>query len=143
MAGKPDKKAVLEFLADSLSFAKTLEQFPNLTVETLRGVLLERAESGEQRAEDKSEETLGEGALEAFIDGASRGNPGQAAAGVFLKSKERTWEFSIPLGITTNNVAEYDTLIIALKEAKKLGANEVLVRSDSELLVKQVTGGYK
>jgi len=78
-------------------------------------------------------------------DGACRGNPGPAAIGVTLKDESGKPLASISrrIGHTTNNQAEYAALIAALTAAHKLGAREVLVRADSELLVKQITGRYR
>jgi len=83
--------------------------------------------------------------LSAAVDGAARGNPGPAGAGVWLADgKGRTvGEHSVYLGETTNNVAEYAALLVALHEAARLGAREVRVQSDSELLVKQLQGEYR
>lgn len=83
--------------------------------------------------------------LKIFIDGASRGNPGPAAAGIIIFSSEnkKIKEISETLGLATNNQAEYLALIRALIEAQKLGAREIEVFSDSELLVNQVKGLYK
>jgi ribonuclease HI len=78
-----------------------------------------------------------------WTDGASSGNPGQAGIGGVVEYQGKTHEFSRSIGITTNNVAEYSALIEALKIAKKLGAREVEVRMDSELVVKQINGLYK
>jgi ribonuclease HI len=78
-------------------------------------------------------------------DGASRGNPGPAAIGVTIRdSRGRLLEsISRHIGITTNNQAEYRSIIAGLEKAIGLGARRVLVRSDSELLVKQLKGQYK
>lgn len=80
-----------------------------------------------------------------YSDGASRGNPGPAAAGALVidPSGAVVAEVSEPLGIQTNNYAEYQGLIKGLEAAKKLGAGTVEVRMDSELLVKQMTGVYR
>jgi ribonuclease HI len=83
-------------------------------------------------------------ALTINIDGAARGNPGPAAFGyVISHNGEAVLEENGLLGETTNNVAEYTALIQALTKAKELKASEVLVRSDSELLVKQMNGQYR
>ena len=81
----------------------------------------------------------------AFVDGASRGNPGPAAAAFVLKDSagNRVQAKAFFLGRTTNNVAEYTALVKALEAAKQLGTEELAVFSDSELLVKQVNGDYK
>ena len=78
------------------------------------------------------------------IDGASRGNPGAAAIGVVvLRHKAPVREIGESIGIATNNIAEYRAFLRGLEEAGKLGARTVRVRSDSELLVRQLTGQYK
>ncbi len=82
--------------------------------------------------------------LEAYIDGGARGNPGPAAAGVaLLCGGERLLEAGYFLGNQTNNVAEYMALIFALRLAIEVGARVVVVMSDSELLVRQMTGEYR
>jgi ribonuclease HI len=83
--------------------------------------------------------------LTIHIDGGSRGNPGPAAAGIVLSADDGTvlHEAGIYLGKATNNVAEYSGLIAALKAATKLGAKQVDVFSDSELIVRQMNGQYR
>lgn len=86
-----------------------------------------------------------------YIDGGSRGNPGPAAFGVCFQNekKEILKEYSQYLGNLTNNEAEFQALIFALKKAKalfgreKIGALKMEIMSDSELLIKQMTGKYK
>ena len=82
---------------------------------------------------------------EIYIDGASRGNPGPAGVGaVFLDGKAKpVRQFSKYLGETTNNVAEYLALIYALQEALRAGDTSVTVKTDSELLARQIAGQYK
>jgi ribonuclease HI len=81
----------------------------------------------------------------ASIDGAARGNPGPAGAGVFIEAEgERPAEEHFEaLGHTTNNVAEYRALLLALKRAEERGASSIAIASDSLLLVEQVLGRYK
>jgi len=81
----------------------------------------------------------------ARTDGGSRGNPGPAAAGFVLQDAagRPLQARAFFLGEATNNVAEYSALIKALEAAGDLGADEVTVFSDSELLVKQLNGQYK
>jgi ribonuclease HI len=81
----------------------------------------------------------------AWVDGGARGNPGPAGFGVMLRDIGgaellRVWGY---LGETTNNVAEYQAMIAALDEAHRLGATEIEVRTDSELLQRQITGVYR
>lgn len=80
-----------------------------------------------------------------FIDGASRGNPGPSGIGIVFfdgqdKVVKKLFKF---IGNTTNNVAEYSALIYAMQEALMDRYDEVKVKSDSELLTKQLTGEYK
>jgi len=80
-----------------------------------------------------------------FTDGGARGNPGPAAYGFVLEAEDGTVLASDgqPIGIATNNVAEYSALIAGLERAAELGIDEVEVVSDSELLVKQMLGEYR
>jgi phosphoribosylglycinamide formyltransferase-1 len=81
----------------------------------------------------------------AHTDGASRGNPGPAAAGFTLTNPagNRLQAKAFFLGRATNNVAEYTALVKALEAAKRIGAEQLTVFSDSELLVRQINGQYK
>ncbi len=78
-------------------------------------------------------------------DGASRGNPGPAAIGATVKDEKGNLLSSVSrtIGITTNNQAEYKAVIAALEQAIKLGAIQVELNSDSELMVKQLLGKYR
>jgi ribonuclease HI len=80
-----------------------------------------------------------------YTDGAARGNPGPAGAGVCIRrpSGRLLTERGRYLGETTNNVAEYQALLLGLEEAARLGASDVELRSDSELLVRQMRGEYR
>src|SRR3984885_9418283 len=81
--------------------------------------------------------------FEIFTDGGCKGNPGPAAIGVVIKDGAKTVKtISRAIGQGTNNIAEYTALIVALQEALILKADEVSIKSDSELMVKQVTGVY-
>jgi ribonuclease HI len=79
------------------------------------------------------------------VDGGSRGNPGPAAAAsvVSTPAGEVLDEASELLGKHTNNVAEYRALLLGLARARALGATEVEVVNDSELIAKQIQGLYK
>ncbi|MBI5778672.1 MAG: ribonuclease HI family protein [Planctomycetes bacterium] len=86
--------------------------------------------------------------IDAYIDGASRGNPGPSAVGIFIRESSgedilRRGEF---IGQTTNNVAEYTALIRMLKHLNKLLKQkpaDINIYSDSELLVNQMNGDYR
>jgi ribonuclease HI len=79
------------------------------------------------------------------VDGGARGNPGPAAAACVISSPdgEVLAEHAELLGRATNNVAEYRALLLGLARARELGADEVEVIGDSELVAKQVQGLYK
>jgi ribonuclease HI len=78
-------------------------------------------------------------------DGASLGNPGLAAIGAIIKDEQgrEIAGISRRIGQATNNQAEYRAIIAALEEAIRLGAEEVDIKSDSELIVNQVSGEYR
>ena len=79
------------------------------------------------------------------VDGGSRGNPGPAAGAAVISSPdgERLDAVSELIGVATNNVAEYRGLLLGLERARALGASEVEVVNDSELVAKQLNGVYK
>ena len=77
------------------------------------------------------------------IDGAARGNPGEAGFGIHVLDGDRATELYGYLGRATNNVAEYQALLHALRYALQRGARRVELCSDSELVVRQIAGEYK
>jgi len=83
--------------------------------------------------------------LTLHFDGGSRGNPGPAGIGVVVAAEDGTPLVTLGrfIGRATNNVAEYRALITALEQAKNLGAKRIIIRGDSELVVKQMRGEYK
>ena len=80
-----------------------------------------------------------------YADGGSRGNPGPAASGAVLYDEqgEVVAEIGTFLGVATNNVAEWTGLLEGLKAALARGVDEIAVRLDSELVVKQLSGAYR
>ncbi|WP_207587442.1 ribonuclease HI [Halomontanus rarus] len=85
----------------------------------------------------------GGGRAHVYFDGGARGNPGPAGIGwVIVTSEGIVAEGSDTIGRATNNQAEYEALIAALEAARDYGYDEVDVRGDSELIVKQVRGEY-
>lgn len=80
-----------------------------------------------------------------FADGGSRGNPGPAASGAVLYAEDGTElaEVGEFLGVATNNVAEWRALLIGLARARELGVEDIAIRLDSELVVRQLTGVYR
>ncbi len=80
-----------------------------------------------------------------WTDGGARGNPGPAAYGYVLEAEDGTVldARGEAIGVATNNVAEYSALVAGLEKAADLGVTDLEVVSDSELLVKQMTGEYR
>jgi len=80
-----------------------------------------------------------------YVDGASRGNPGPAAIAAIVQDEvgKPIASLSRRIGTTTNNEAEYRAIIAALQKAVSLGVREVELKSDSELVVKQLNGSYR
>ena len=83
--------------------------------------------------------------LTVYTDGASRGNPGPAGIGVvvFDAGGKKIKEISQYIGIASNNVAEYTALIVGLIAAAALKAKKVALKTDSELVIRQLNGLYK
>ena len=79
------------------------------------------------------------------VDGGARGNPGPAAIGVVVSQPDGTVidEVAERIGVATNNVAEWRALLKGIERARVLGAREVELISDSELVARQLTGAYK
>ncbi|HEY2029125.1 MAG TPA: ribonuclease HI family protein [Myxococcales bacterium] len=97
-----------------------------------------------RRAGDGSEGLRASQALRVFSDGAARGNPGPAGAGAVITDAKGNVVARLGhyLGRQTNNVAEYQGLLLGLRHAIELGAREVEVRADSQLMIRQLKGEY-
>jgi ribonuclease HI len=80
-----------------------------------------------------------------YVDGGARGNPGPAAAAAVICTPGGAVleEASELLGETSNNVAEYRALLLGLERARAIGASEVEIINDSELIARQLTGAYR
>lgn len=142
----------LEFIAEHEGFIETLDEFSGMTREQVKEILLKYGKNPENPdieiiVEERKEKHKGlflPTGYTVYIDGASRGNPGPAGAGVVIyDGKEEVKRVSKYLGEATNNEAEYEALILALKEAIGLKYYSIRVFSDSELLVKQINGDYR
>jgi ribonuclease HI len=83
--------------------------------------------------------------LVVHVDGGARGNPGPAAIGVVVADAEGNVldELAETIGVATNNVAEYRALLRGVEWARGLGADELQIVNDSELVARQLTGAYK
>jgi ribonuclease HI len=144
---------LLVAIAEHESLEKTCAALPGLTREgaqkLLRGAaqkLLQETLPGlEKPAAPKAEAPLQAGrVVRVYSDGAARGNPGPAGAGAVLTdgSGKVLARLGRYLGRQTNNVAEYQGLLLGLQHAKELGYREVEVRADSQLLIRQLKGEY-
>lgn len=148
MSRRPSPAEVLRYVAEHESFERTLRAFPDLREEDLRAMMRAVARAAEAREESvrgPDARPRPEKRLRVFSDGAARGNPGPAGAGAVIESAdgeviERLGRY---LGVATNNQAEYEGLILGLERALELGATEIEVFADSELLVRQLRGEYR
>jgi ribonuclease HI len=129
------RAAVFQALAEGRDLNEVREQY-QLTPEQLQELFLEVAAHFRK---------LEEGVWSLYCDGASRGNPGQAGAGAVLIDAfgDIKGQYGEYLGQATNNVAEYQALILGLKMARNLGVKRIQVFADSELLVRQLKGQYR
>ena len=132
---RPKDADLLRVLAKTLDVASLLEEHPEVPRGDLRRILEEAAR--------RLDETSGEVFL--YTDGASRGNPGPAGAGaVLLDGRGKVLgESSEYLGEATNNEAEYRALLLGLSLARLKGVKRLRLRSDSELLARQLMGRYR
>jgi ribonuclease HI len=142
---KNDGKLVKKFL---LELSKTLDidtsmRSSGVSPEKARAIF--KGLAGDIPVQEELFASVPSGVFEVRVDGASRGNPGQAGAGAVIKDPHGNVVRQLRkyLGVMTNNMAEYSALVMALAEAKAMGAAEVSVFADSELMVKQLTGKYK
>jgi len=138
---------ILRFIAEHEQLKDTLQHFPGLQRERLRGLLLsliqEPAQPPSPTAPPVAPAPGGE--LWLFTDGASRGNPGLAGAGVLIvePSGAVVLEKAVFLGSCTNNVAEYTALLLGLEAASALSPAHLKAHLDSELVVRQLNGKYR
>jgi ribonuclease HI/uncharacterized protein (DUF433 family) len=150
LGGKPHIKGtkipcelILELLAGGSSPQEICGEFPNLSEQDVRAVLayaLNLVKKETAVPGDSAKKSL-----VIYIDGASRGNPGPAGIGIAIYDEKGRLvdELCEYIGRATNNVAEYRALSVALEKARALGAKELTIYSDCELLVKQMAGEYR
>ena len=146
---RPSLSELLRVIAEEESLDRTLARFPGLSRTDLVGVLLGRPAPSHPppRAHPAGpvHPVRPHRKLRVTSDGAARGNPGPAGAGAVLFDEEgqvleRLGKF---LGRQTNNVAEYQGLLLGLRRAQELGAEELEVVADSELIIRQLSGAYQ
>jgi ribonuclease HI len=147
---RPSLSELLRVIAEEEGLERTLARFPGLSHTDLVGVLLGKPAPSHppprtQSAAGSVHRVQSHRKLRVASDGAARGNPGPAGAGAVLFDEqgqvlERLGKF---LGRQTNNVAEYQGLLLGVRRAKQLGAEELEVVADSELIIRQLSGAYQ
>ncbi len=140
-----DKMDIIHRLAKKLSDGALREIFPQYRPQVVRDLLLAETASPEPFSTVSKTENKTFLSCRLFTDGASRGNPGKAGAGAVLldeKGRELVTK-SEYLGVCTNNLAEYQALILGLRTAREIGCRKLDIFLDSELIVRQVRGIYK
>jgi ribonuclease HI/probable phosphoglycerate mutase len=153
----PDNRRILRTLADNLPGDLLLDLFPDLSPDDVREALRTLGNSPVLTPEGESEKgsatgdgqehplPAGDGTCSLYTDGASRGNPGKAGAGIVLLDHDGNVLLtrSIFLGECTNNAAEYRALIAGLESALEAGCKALNIFMDSQLIVRQVQGIYR
>jgi ribonuclease HI len=143
----------LEELSETLDLSQTIKKL-NMTEEQARVLLksLIKKKPAHPSHRDlfegiapKKPHVTHRGAYTINVDGASRGNPGEAGAGAVIRDPEGNVVKRLKkyLGRVTNNVAEYNAILIALEAAQASGLSSVRILADSELMVKQLNGVYR
>lgn len=156
--GEPDPITLLRFIAEYESLHIAGDEFPSVSDARLRAILRECADllaeagvatkrSGRKlaKAAQSSASATPVERVVILTDGAARGNPGPAGAGWVLRGEngEILQEGGQFLGRRTNNEAEYEAVVGGLKAAVQLGVRDVVLCSDSELVVRQINGKYR
>jgi ribonuclease HI len=159
---KGQAELILETLVDKLPDHILEEYFKDISPTLVREVLSETARllapPQEQKFRPRAQTSLWPGdreevwsgklagqILQLFTDGASRGNPGQAGAGIAILDEQGSElvGISLYLGKCTNNEAEYRALLFGLDTCAEFGRGRLKIHLDSELIVKQIRGEYK
>lgn len=143
LKGRALNAAIVRFIAREEPLTAALGAFPQMDRAKLKA-MLERA-AGLLEGDGAVETPPPPARVRVYSDGAARGNPGLAGAGAVLVEPsgqvlDRLGKF---LGTQTNNFAEYSGLILGLQRANELGAQEVEVFADSELMIRQLGGRYQ
>ena len=146
---RPSLLELLRVIAEEESLDRTLARFPGLSRTELVGVLLGTPPPSHPPPRTHPASPVHpvqpHRKVRVASDGAARGNPGPAGAGAVLWDEqgrvlERLGKY---LGRQTNNVAEYQALLLGVRRAQELGAEELEVVADSELMIRQLSGSYQ
>jgi ribonuclease HI/probable phosphoglycerate mutase len=144
-----DRAAILRILAVKLPDTTLNKLFPHIPPQAVRDVMQGKSKIASPPAQQQElfagPSPATAPACKLFTDGASRGNPGEAGAGIVLlddSDQELAARYRY-LGQCTNNAAEYKALILGLETALELGCRQLVIHMDSQLIVRQVQGQYK
>ncbi len=129
---------LLEFLEKEPDLKKFINLHPEYSNQELKSIFSKLKKIYKEYLKDL------DNFYELYIDGASRGNPGKAAAGfIICKNGKEIARGGKYLGIKTNNEAEYYALLLGLQKCKELNIKKIKIFSDSKLIVNQVKGSFK
>lgn len=144
MAAPPTRAEIFQALAQDPDIPALCRRF-GITPEELSRLFREAAALFQGEKSVTAEKPAVAGTWRLQVDGGSRGNPGPAGAGAVLfdPAGEKKGEVSQYLGETTNNVAEYQALLLGLKMALDLGVKNLEIFADSQLVVQQLKGAYQ
>ncbi len=145
MSERPSLPALLRAIAEVEPLERTLRRFPGTTRADLVEMLAAATGTAPPARPTETHSVRQHHRLRVASDGAARGNPGPAGAGaVLFDSEGQVLErLGRSLGSQTNNVAEYMGLLLGLRRAAELGAEELEVVADSELMIRQLSGRYQ
>jgi len=135
---------LLEELAKTLDLEKTIKKL-NISRREAGEIFRVLAGRRGKKPTAAAKAKAATGFYELYVDGASRGNPGESGAGAVIKDRsgKEVKRVKKYLGTGTNNRAEYKALIMGLEAARSIGVPKILVYADSELMVRQLSGVYK
>jgi ribonuclease HI len=148
-----ERRELLRLVYQSIDWQKLYQLAPHLSREQVDEAFRRLAEDQEPEdacasaspKEETAAQGLVPGRVRLYCDGSASGNPGPAGIGMVLCAPDGTelHAWGAPIGRATNNAAEYKAVIEGLSRAIELGVSEIEVLSDSELMVRQITGAYK
>ena len=141
----PDLMALLRRLSQARTGAGVLYLPSDLSSQEAVRAVRAAVKALEPRGIGRGKPPATRGAARIHIDGAARGNPGPAGVGLLIMGPDGQVVERVhrAIGEATNNVAEYRALLLALERAQALGYRDLMVYSDSELLVRQLQGRYQ
>jgi ribonuclease HI len=127
---------LLQIIYKNIAFDRLFKQYPRVSKEKIDELFKKFAQFVKSQRFEK---------LVIYVDGASRGNPGKSGIGIGIMDKNGNLveEVSQYIGETTNNVAEYRALLLALEKAKGYLPGELIIRTDSELMARQLNSIYR